>query len=144
MKKKNFGTIRKLMVVALSVCLMAAFMVSSPTAMTTALALPLMTLLPIKARLLMSESDPESELSVDCFSTGSLSPVRADWLTKRSLAASMRKSAGIMYRAFYNIGISSIAVGAYWFTKATLIVLALPLGLIFARIFTDTRFRHCN
>jgi uncharacterized membrane protein YjjP (DUF1212 family) len=49
-----------------------------------------------------------------------------------------------MYRAFYNIGISSIAVGAYWFTKATLIVLALPLGLIFARIFTDTRFRHCN
>ena len=49
-----------------------------------------------------------------------------------------------MYRAFYNIGVTSIAIGAYWFTKAMMIVLALPLGLIFARIFTDSRFRHCN
>lgn len=49
-----------------------------------------------------------------------------------------------MYRAFYNIGMTSITVGAYWFTKAMLIVLSLPLGLIFARIFTDSRFRHCN
>jgi len=49
-----------------------------------------------------------------------------------------------MYRAVYNLGITSIAVGAYWFTKAAMIVFALPLGLIFARIFTDSRFRHCN
>lgn len=49
-----------------------------------------------------------------------------------------------MYRAFYNFGITSIAIGAYWFTKTVMIVLALPLGLIFARVFTDRRFRHCS
>ena len=27
---------------------------------------------------------------------------------------------------------------------AVLIVLALPLGLVFARIFTDRSFRHCT
>jgi len=47
-----------------------------------------------------------------------------------------------MYRAVYNIGMTSITTGAYWFTSAMLIVIALPLGLVFARIFTDARFRH--
>ena len=49
-----------------------------------------------------------------------------------------------MYRAAYNIGLNSISVGAYWLTQATLIVLALPLGLIVARILTDPRWRYNN
>lgn len=49
-----------------------------------------------------------------------------------------------LYRAIYNIGITSISTGAYWFTEAMLIIIALPLGLIFARIMTDKTFRHCS
>lgn len=47
-----------------------------------------------------------------------------------------------MYRAVYNIGLTSISVGAYWMTQAALIVLALPLGLIAARILTDPKWRY--
>ena len=47
-----------------------------------------------------------------------------------------------MYRAMYNIGLTSISVGALWLTKALLIVIFLPLGLITARIITDTKWRH--
>lgn len=49
-----------------------------------------------------------------------------------------------LYRAIYNIGITSIDTGAFWFTEAMLIIMALPLGLIFARIITDRTFRHCS
>ena len=49
-----------------------------------------------------------------------------------------------LYRAIYNIGITSINTGAYWFTEAFLIIMALPLGLIFARIITDKTFRQCS
>ncbi len=49
-----------------------------------------------------------------------------------------------MYRAVYNIGLNSISVGAYWLTQATLIVLALPLGLIAARILTDPKWRYSD
>jgi uncharacterized membrane-anchored protein YhcB (DUF1043 family) len=31
-----------------------------------------------------------------------------------------------------------------WLAAAILIVVALPLGLIFARIFTDRTFRYCT
>ena len=48
-----------------------------------------------------------------------------------------------LYRATYNMGIVSLSSGAYWLTEAMLIILALPLGLIFARILTDKSFRHC-
>ena len=44
-----------------------------------------------------------------------------------------------LYRAIYNIGITSINTGAFWFTEALLIIMALPLGLIFARIITDKK-----
>ena len=49
-----------------------------------------------------------------------------------------------LYRAIYNIGITSIDAGAFWFTEALLIITALPLGLIFARIITDKTFRRCS
>lgn len=47
-----------------------------------------------------------------------------------------------MYQAMYNMGLASISVGALWITKALLIVVFLPLGLIAARIITDPKWRH--
>lgn len=47
-----------------------------------------------------------------------------------------------MYRAVYNIGLTSISIGALWLTRAVLIVIFLPLGLIAARILTDKTWRH--
>lgn len=49
-----------------------------------------------------------------------------------------------MYRAVYNIGLTSISVGALWLTRAVLIVAFLPLGLIAARILTDPTWRRNN
>ena len=49
-----------------------------------------------------------------------------------------------LYRGFYNLGIMSLATSATWFASALLIILALPLGLIFARILTDKTFRYCT
>lgn len=49
-----------------------------------------------------------------------------------------------LYRAIYNLGIMSLHVSAIWFSQAALIILALPLGLIFARIITDRTFRYCT
>lgn len=48
-----------------------------------------------------------------------------------------------LYRGFYNLGMMSLSVSASWFASAMLIVMALPLGLIFARILTDRSFRYC-
>lgn len=47
-----------------------------------------------------------------------------------------------MYRAMYNIGLTSISVGTLWMTKALMIVVFLPIGLIAARILTDSKWRH--
>lgn len=49
-----------------------------------------------------------------------------------------------LYRGFYNWGMMSLSVSASWFASAMLIVMALPLGLIFARILTDRSFRYCT
>ena len=49
-----------------------------------------------------------------------------------------------LYRAIYNLGIMSLNVSASWFAAAILIIVALPLGLIFARILTDKMFRYCT
>ena len=49
-----------------------------------------------------------------------------------------------LYRGFYNLGMMSLSVSASWFASAMLIVMALPLGLIFARILTDRPFRYCT
>ena len=71
-------------------------MVSLPTASTMALALPLTTLLPIKARFSMPVRESCRWTGAASFSAASLSPVSADWLRKRSLALRIRRSAGIM------------------------------------------------
>ena len=49
-----------------------------------------------------------------------------------------------LYRGFYNLGIMSLGSAASWFASAILIIAALPLGLIFARILTDKTFRYCT
>lgn len=49
-----------------------------------------------------------------------------------------------LYRAIYNFGIMSLTDAVSWFTSAVLIITALPLGLIFARIITDKTFRYCT
>lgn len=49
-----------------------------------------------------------------------------------------------MYKGIYFIAINDIATGTLWISKAALIVLALPLGLIFARILTDNNFRKSS
>ena len=42
-----------------------------------------------------------------------------------------------LYRAFYNLGTMSLVDAFSWGAAAIMIIIALPLGLIFARIFTD-------
>lgn len=49
-----------------------------------------------------------------------------------------------MYRGIYQLGLSNIGEASTWLTKAVLIVVALPLGLVFARICTDRNFRKCS
>ena len=49
-----------------------------------------------------------------------------------------------LYRAIYNLGIMSLITSASWFASAFLIIIALPFGLIFARILTDRTFRYCT
>ena len=49
-----------------------------------------------------------------------------------------------MYRSMFNLGLVSINAGALWATKALMIVLCLPLGLIAARIITDREWRHAG
>ena len=49
-----------------------------------------------------------------------------------------------LYRAIYNFGIMSLTEAVSWFAAAIMIIIALPLGLIFARILTDKAFRYCT
>jgi len=49
-----------------------------------------------------------------------------------------------LYRVIYNLGTMNLSISASWFASATLIILALPLRLIFARIMTDKMFRYCT
>ena len=49
-----------------------------------------------------------------------------------------------LYRAFYNLGIMSLNEAVSWQAAAVMIIMALPLGLIFARILTDRTFRYCT
>ena len=49
-----------------------------------------------------------------------------------------------LYKGFYNLGIMNLTSAASWLASALLIILALPLGLIFARIITDKTFRYCT
>ena len=47
-----------------------------------------------------------------------------------------------MYRGIYYIGLNEIGDGSLWLTKAILIVMAWPMGLVVARLCTDKNFRH--
>lgn len=49
-----------------------------------------------------------------------------------------------MYKGIYYLALNDIENGAIWLTKTLLIVVALPLGLIFARILTDGNFRKSS
>ena len=49
-----------------------------------------------------------------------------------------------LYRAIYNLGIMSLNESVSWFAAAIMIIAALPIGLIFARILTDRTFRYCT
>ena len=49
-----------------------------------------------------------------------------------------------LYKAVYNLGNMDLSVASSWFASALLIIFALPLGLIFARILTDKTFRYCT
>lgn len=49
-----------------------------------------------------------------------------------------------LYKGFYNLGTMNLYSAASWLAAALLIILALPLGLIFARIMTDKTFRYCT
>lgn len=46
-----------------------------------------------------------------------------------------------MYKGIYFMALNNITEGGMWLTKAAMIVFALPLGLIAARILTDKNFR---
>jgi hypothetical protein len=62
-----------------------------------AVAVPLTTLLPVKAMFVQSVREVSASASgAGPFSTGKDSSVRADWFRKKSFAVNMRESAGIM------------------------------------------------
>lgn len=48
------------------------------------------------------------------------------------------------YRAVYNLGTEAIGASAESFAAALMILLAIPLGLVAARILTDRSFRYCS
>lgn len=48
------------------------------------------------------------------------------------------------YRAVFRLGNASSTLGVYWLTQAAMIFVALPLGLITARILTDPKWRYNN
>lgn len=49
-----------------------------------------------------------------------------------------------MYRAVFNFGVTNINIGAYWIMNALMIITALPIGLLTARILTDKKWRHAD
>lgn len=49
-----------------------------------------------------------------------------------------------MYRGIYLIGLNQVSEASIWLVKAALVVIALPLGLVFARLCTDSNFRKCT
>lgn len=46
-----------------------------------------------------------------------------------------------MYKGIYFFALENFTEGAYWITKAAMVVCSLSFGLIFARILTDKNFR---
>ncbi len=49
-----------------------------------------------------------------------------------------------LYRSVYYLGVMDLTDSTHWLASAMLIILALPLGLVAARIITDRNFRICS
>lgn len=49
-----------------------------------------------------------------------------------------------LYRGIYYLGLDNVGDASLWLTKAMFIIMALPLGLVVARILTDSYFRHSS
>lgn len=47
-----------------------------------------------------------------------------------------------LYRGIYYLGFDNVGDASLWLTKALFIIMALPIGLVIARILTDSYFRH--
>jgi uncharacterized membrane protein YjjP (DUF1212 family) len=47
-----------------------------------------------------------------------------------------------IYRGIYAIGLNNIGTGALWLTRASLMIMFLPLGLFVARFLMDKKWRH--
>lgn len=49
-----------------------------------------------------------------------------------------------LYRGIYYLGLDNVGDASFWLTKAMFIIMALPLGLVVARVLTDSYFRHSS
>ena len=49
-----------------------------------------------------------------------------------------------LYRGIYYLGLDNVGDASLWLTKALFIIMALPLGLVLARVLTDSYFRHSS
>lgn len=49
-----------------------------------------------------------------------------------------------LYRGIYYLGLANVGDASLWLTRALLIIMALPLGLVIARVLTDSYFRHSS
>ena len=49
-----------------------------------------------------------------------------------------------LYRGIYYLGLDNVGDASLWLTKAMFIIMALPLGLVVARVLTDSYFRHSS
>jgi len=73
--------------------------VENPVLITTAVAFPLITLVPIK-QMFGNEKISFVSAYFSVFSTGALSPVNTDWFKNKSLFSTIITSAGIIAPAF--------------------------------------------
>lgn len=49
-----------------------------------------------------------------------------------------------LYRGIFNFGMMNVGTSAEWLMKAIQIMVFIPLGLTFARVLTDPKWRHTN
>ena len=49
-----------------------------------------------------------------------------------------------LYKGIYYLGLNDVNTGIMWLSKAIMLIAALPLGLIAARILTDKNFRKSS
>lgn len=49
-----------------------------------------------------------------------------------------------LYKSVYYLGTGALETGTAWLTNAILMIICMPLGLLFARVLTDKRWRYDN